>query len=99
MLSSKRRSTMNHVLGNRLSRRCLLSNAVASTSLAFVAPLLGKPARSMAQTPVMAKVTTPSTPAATPSPKATPATLDEVLQAGIDRGLPGVALRVERGNE
>jgi D-alanyl-D-alanine carboxypeptidase len=28
-----------------------------------------------------------------------PATLDEMLEAGLERGLPGVALRVERGDE
>jgi D-alanyl-D-alanine carboxypeptidase len=48
---------------------------------------------------MLAMATTPSTLAATPSPPATAATLDEVLQAGIDRGLPGVALRVEQGDE
>ena len=37
--------------------------------------------------------------AATPSPVATPATWDEVLQAGLDRGLPSVALRVEQGDQ
>jgi D-alanyl-D-alanine carboxypeptidase len=36
---------------------------------------------------------------ATPAPDASPATLDEVLQAGLELGLPGVALRVERGGE
>src|SRR5215217_1514210 len=37
--------------------------------------------------------------AATPTPGAPPATLDAVLQAGLDRGLTGVALRIERGDE
>jgi D-alanyl-D-alanine carboxypeptidase len=37
--------------------------------------------------------------AATPSPVATPTTWDEVLQAGLDRGLPSVALRVEQGDQ
>src|SRR5688572_29692036 len=34
---------------------------------------------------------------ATSTPGAPPATLEEVLRAGLDRRLPGVALRVERG--
>jgi D-alanyl-D-alanine carboxypeptidase len=34
-----------------------------------------------------------------PTPAAPPAPLDEVIQAGLDRGLTGVALRVERGDE
>src|SRR5687768_5553788 len=37
--------------------------------------------------------------AATPTPDAPPATWEEVLQAGLEAGLPGVALRVERGDE
>jgi len=41
----------------------------------------------------------PNTRAATPAPDAPPATFDEVLQAGLDRGMPGIALRVERGDE
>jgi D-alanyl-D-alanine carboxypeptidase len=40
-----------------------------------------------------------NTRAATPAAGAPPATLDAVLQAGLDRGLPGVALRVERGGK
>jgi D-alanyl-D-alanine carboxypeptidase len=36
--------------------------------------------------------------AATPSPSAAPATWDAVLQAGLDRGLTSVALRVEQGD-
>jgi D-alanyl-D-alanine carboxypeptidase len=36
--------------------------------------------------------------AATPTPEAPPATLEAVLQAGLDRGLTGLALRVERGD-
>jgi D-alanyl-D-alanine carboxypeptidase len=35
----------------------------------------------------------------TPSGEALPVTLDDVLQAGLARGLSGVALRVERGEE
>jgi D-alanyl-D-alanine carboxypeptidase len=41
----------------------------------------------------------PNTQAATPTSGAPPATLEEVLRAGLDRGLVGVALRVERGDE
>jgi D-alanyl-D-alanine carboxypeptidase len=37
--------------------------------------------------------------AATPKPEAPPATLHAVLQACLDAGLTGVALRVERGDE
>jgi D-alanyl-D-alanine carboxypeptidase len=36
---------------------------------------------------------------ATPSPVATPTTWDGVLQAGLDRGLTSVALRVEHGDQ
>ena len=36
---------------------------------------------------------------ATASPVAAPATWDEVLQAGLNRGLTGVALRVEQGDD
>src|SRR5829696_10293096 len=80
---TKRRSTMTHAHGKRLSRRRLLANAAGATSLAVVAPLLGRPAISLAQTPV-----------GTP-----PATFEAVLQAGLAAGMPGVALRVERGTE
>jgi D-alanyl-D-alanine carboxypeptidase len=80
---------MIHALENRLSRRHLLFSAAAVTSLAAVAPILGKPVKSLAQAPAVGS----------PMPDAPPATLDAVLQAGIDHGLPGVALRVERGNE
>jgi D-alanyl-D-alanine carboxypeptidase len=74
---------MTHAHGKRLSRRRLLANAAGATSLAVVAPLLGRPAISLAQTPV-----------GTP-----PATFEAVLQAGLAAGMPGVALRVERGTE
>ena len=58
----------------------------APAALAFVA--LGPASLARAQ----------ATPAA-PSPEATPTTWDEVLQAGLDRGLPSVALRVEQGDQ
>jgi D-alanyl-D-alanine carboxypeptidase len=99
MLSTNRRSTMPIANGNRLSRRRLLSNAAAATSLALVAPQLGRPSISLAHTGIGGMATVPNSRAATPSPGAPPATLDAVLQAGLDRGIPGVALRVERGDE
>lgn len=82
---------------NTFSRRCLLSTAAAAASAAIVAPILSRPAISLAQAAGGAQATLLNTQAATPSPSAPPATFDAVLQAGLDRGIPGVALRVERG--
>src|SRR5215217_2766773 len=90
---------MTNAYGKRLSRRRLLSTAARATSLVMVAPLLSKPATSLAWTPASRKATMPNTRAATPAPDAPPATFDEVLQAGLDRGMPGIALRVERGDD
>ena len=84
---------------NRVSRRSLLSNTAAAAGMVIVAPLLSRPAMSLAQTPVEEVATISPTQVATPLPGALPATLDQVLHVGLDRGLPGVALRVERGDE
>ena len=84
---------MLHARGNSLSRRRLLSNAAAATGVALVAPILGNPATSLARARVGAGTMFPIV------PEMPPATLDEVLQVGIERGLPGVALRVEHGGE
>jgi D-alanyl-D-alanine carboxypeptidase len=80
---------MSYALKNRLSRRCLLSHAAVVSSLALTAQLLNSPSAAQAQTPGADSAT----------PAALPATFEELLQTGLDRGLPGVALRVERGNE
>ena len=66
------------------SRRRLLSNAAAATSLGHGRTTPGQ---------------TGDVPGPDPGRGRRPTTLDAVLQAGLDRGLPGVALRVERGNE
>ncbi|HEY7031504.1 MAG TPA: serine hydrolase domain-containing protein [Thermomicrobiales bacterium] len=65
----------------------------------MVAPILSGPATALARTPGRGKTTILNARAATPPPQAPPATFDAVLQAGLDRNLPGIALRVERGDE
>jgi pimeloyl-ACP methyl ester carboxylesterase len=57
-----------------LSRRGLLSNALAASGLAMIAPLLGRPLRVFAQTPEGDTATMPATGAATPIPGAPPTT-------------------------
>jgi D-alanyl-D-alanine carboxypeptidase len=68
----------------RFQRSAILISALAVLALVALAP---------------ASIESAHVRAATPSPEATPATLDAVLQAGLERGLPSVALRVERGDE
>ncbi len=80
---------MPNARANRLSRRRLLSTAAAATGVAMVGPILGGPATSLAR----------NTRAAAPTADAAPGAWDAVLRAGLDRGLLGVALRVERGGE
>ena len=84
---------------NSRSRRRLLSSAATMTSAVIVAPFLGRSATALGQTPVAGAATASSNQAATPTSDALPATLDAVLQAGLDAGLVGVVLRVERGDE
>jgi D-alanyl-D-alanine carboxypeptidase len=72
--------------GKRLSRRRLLSSVAPAAGLAIAASRLGVPAATFAQT-------------ATPSPERPPATLSGVLRNGLDAGLVGIALRVERGRD
>jgi CubicO group peptidase (beta-lactamase class C family) len=79
--------------GTHLSRRRLLSRAATATGLVLVAPILGNPTESLAQARIGGRAAFPTT------PDAPPATLDEVLQAGLAAGLTGIALRVERGDE
>ena len=90
---------MTRAHANRVSRRSLLSNAAVATGLAIAAPLLRRPAASLAQTSVEGAAAISIAQVATPVPGTPPATLDAVLQVGLDRGLPGIALRVERGDE
>lgn len=71
---------MTRIHDYRLSRRCLLSGAVAATSLAIVSPRLAGASATPASGPPLSN-------------------LEEVLRAGVDRGLSGAALRVERGGE
>jgi D-alanyl-D-alanine carboxypeptidase len=84
---------------NSRSRRRLLSSAATMTGSVIVAPFLGWPATALGQTPVAGAATVASNQAATPTLDEATAIFDEVLQAGLDRGLVGVVLRVERGDE
>jgi D-alanyl-D-alanine carboxypeptidase len=92
---------MSLVHGEHVSRRRLLSHAAAVSGMVMLAPLVNRARTTLAQTSFDVTATNLSirTNLATPTSDAPPATFDEVLQTGLERGLPGVALRVERGNE
>src|SRR5215213_10600227 len=76
-----------------LSRRRLLSNLAAATSVAMVAPVLGQPVTSLARTPVEGTATTPTTLAADASPRFR--AVAEALMAGMTvTGTPGGALGI-----
>lgn len=84
---------MHSATRNGLSRRRLLTCGAAAAGLVLVAPIPGSPATGLAQGAVTGKITFTTTRGAPP------ATWAEVLAAGLEAGLTGVALRVERGGE
>ncbi|HVL23175.1 MAG TPA: serine hydrolase domain-containing protein [Thermomicrobiales bacterium] len=74
---------------SRISRRSVIA---ATSGLALASPLLST---------AMAQEATPSsaTPVASPVATPLPASLDDLLAATVEKGVPGIALAVERGGE